>query len=216
MRISILILTLLSLSLCDYDGIDVSAWQGNIDWAKVKSTGKYFAILRAGTGQGNKDKYFDQNYNGAKSVGINVGAYWYSYAKSGSDGESEARHMLNVISGKQFEYPIYVDIEEASIFQAGIASAVAKSFCNFMEGKRYFCGIYSSLSFLNSYFDSECKTKYSIWVAQWSSKCTYKGQYGAWQYSSEGSVSGISGRVDMDKAYVDFPSIMKTKHLNGF
>ena len=124
--------------------------------------------------------------------------------------------MVNVISGKKFEYPIYIDIEEKSIFNKGIASAVAKHFCGHMESKKYFCGIYSSLSFLNDYFDKESKTKYSIWVAQWASKCTYKGQYGVWQHSSKGKVSGISGNVDLDKSYVDFPTIMKEKHLNGY
>ena len=82
--------------------------------------------------------------------------------------------------------------------------------------KKYFAGIYSSTSALNYYFNSQVKSRYSIWVAQWYSQCTYDGAYGMWQYSDSGSVSGISGNVDLDYAYEDFPKIMKTAHKNGY
>lgn len=211
-----ILLLLLSFTFCARRGIDVSAWQGNINWGAVKAAGIEFAIIRAGTGNGNKDKYFEQNYAGAHAQGIQVGTYWYSYAGSGAAAAQEAQHNLNIIRGRKFEFPIYVDIEEKSIFSKGIANQIAQNFCGVMESNRFFCGIYSSKSYYDSYFSAEVKKKYSIWVAQWSSRCTYSGPYGVWQYTSSGSVSGISGRVDMDYAYIDFLSIMKQAHLNGY
>ncbi len=127
-------------------GCDISAWQGDVNFSGVKNSGKTFVILRAGTGAGNKDKYFDTNYSKAKAAGLNVGVYWYSYASTTSDGTNEANHVLNVISGKKFEYPIYYDIEESSIFNLGITSTLAKNFCSLLEGRKYFCGIYASKS----------------------------------------------------------------------
>ena len=85
-----------------------------------------------------------------------------------------------------------------------------------MEKNKKFCGIYASKSYFDNYFTQEVKTKYSIWVAQYYSKCTYTGAYGVWQRSSKGSVKGISGNVDLDISYLDFPSIIKKAHLNGF
>ena len=216
MKTFLVIALILVLEICsNKKGIDVSKWQGSINWEKVAKV-KSFAIIKAGSGNGHIDEQFEKNYKNAKSAGVPIGAYWYSYADSGSDGKTEAKHAINALKGKKFEYPIYIDIEEKSIFKKGIASSVAKNFCEEMQSKKYYCGIYSSKSYFDSYFDSESKKKYSIWVAQWSSKCTYKGSYGIWQYSSNGSVDGISGRVDLDEAYEDFPSIIKKAHLNGY
>ena len=114
----ILLLSLITFSLSYLKGIDVSTWQGkSIDWKKVKSSGIHFAILRAGyigkkTGIVVRDDTFDINYKNAKSVGIKLGAYWYSYAKSQKEGEKEALACINIIKGKKFEWPIYVDIED--------------------------------------------------------------------------------------------------------
>ena len=217
MKVAIFLVFLFAYSLCVDEGIDVSAWQGNINWANVKRAGKKFAILRAGTGKGNKDKYFEQNYQNAKAQGIPVGVYWYSYANSGAEAKNEAALCHNILKGKKFEYPIYIDIEEKSIFQKNIANDLAINFCSYMESNKYFCGIYSSLYYYNSYFNKEVKAKYSLWVAQWGpDHCTYDGPFGVWQYSSTGSVSGISGNVDLDKSYSDFPTIIKNAHLNGY
>ena len=201
-----------------YNGIDVSEYQANIDFQRVKKSGINFVIMRAGIGHGRKDKYFEENYKKAKAAGLNVGAYWYSKALSVADSTSEAKYVLNALKGKQFEYPIYYDIEEKSLFSKGkkLTSDIAKNFCKIMESKGYLCGIYASLSYFNNYFTDDVKKKFTIWVAQYNTHCDYKGDYKIWQKSSHGSVSGIKGRVDLDECYYDFPSHIKQKKLNGF
>lgn len=214
----ILFCSLLCFITCAYKGIDVSVWQGsNVDFKKVKADGKSFVIMRAGIGT-NVDKYYESNYKKAKAAGMNVGAYWYCKALTVKASTNEANKALSALKGKKFEYPIYYDIENANLFAKGktLTSKIAENFCSIMEKHGYFCGIYASKSFLDSYFTDTVKKKYTIWVAQYNSKCTYKGTYKIWQRSSKGKVSGISGNVDLDESYCDFPSIVKNKHLNGF
>lgn len=109
-----------------FKGIDVSQFQGNIDFGKVKKSGIEFVIIRAGFGRyaNQKDPYFESHYKAAKAAGLKVGAYWYSYATSEADAKAEAETCLSIIKGKQFEYPIYFDLEESSQFRKG------KSFCD--------------------------------------------------------------------------------------
>ena len=199
-------------------GIDVSTWQGNIDFNQVKASGIEFVIIRAGYGNGVKDNWFEENYRKAKAAGLNVGAYWYSYASSAEEAKQEAQGCARVLAGKQFEYPIYFDIEEKSQLNRGQAfcSALVSAFCNEMEKMGYYAGFYASVSAALSYISSEVRNRYAFWVAQWSSKCTYSGSYGLWQYSSNGSVAGIGGRVDMDISYVDYPSVIKSGGFNGY
>lgn len=213
---SLILLGVLSMVVSyQVQGIDVSQWQGVINWNQVKASGIHYAIIRAGYGAGNVDPYFEQNYQGAHAAGVDVGAYWYSNANSVADGISEANYMLQHIRGKKFEYPIYYDIEENSIFQSGITNGIAKNFCSVMEANKFFCGFYCSTGFY-PYFSDELKTRYSIWVAEWGPVCHYTGPYGMWQYYNQGRISGINTDVDMDYAYQDFPTIMKQAHLNGY
>ena len=216
---SFLFLSLLVfLANCSYNGIDVSVWQGdNIDFKKVKADGKNFVIIRAGCGS-NVDKYFESNYKKAKAAGMNVGVYWYAKAMSEKASTEEANRVLKAISGKQLEYPVYYDIEQKEILNKGktFCSTIATNFCTIMEKNKKFCGIYASKSYFDNYFTDTVKKKYSIWVAQYNSKCTYTGSYGMWQKSSSGRVSGISGNVDLDISYQNFPEIIKKAHLNVF
>lgn len=215
--ILITLLSLLGTSLSQVYGIDISEWQGpNVDFYAVRNAGYSFVIIRAGYGGCYVDPYFEHNYNKAKAAGMNVGIYWYSYATQGSHGTLEANCVLNAIAGKQFEYPIYYDIEEGSIFSLGITNDIAYNFCTTMENNRYFCGLYASTSYLENYFNSWSRTKYSIWVAQYYDYCTYSGDYGIWQFTSSGQIPGVGGNCDLDLAYLDFPSIIKGAHLNGF
>ena len=217
-KILILLPLVFLLVKCKYNGIDVSEHQANIDFQRVKKSGINFVIMRAGIGHGRKDKYFEENYKKAKAAGLNVGAYWYSKALSVADSTSEAKYVLNALKGKKFEYPIYYDIEEKSLFNKGkkLTSDIAKNFCKILQSNGYLCGIYASLSYFNNYFTDEVKKKFTIWVAQYNTHCDYKGDYKIWQKSSHGSVSGIKGRVDLDECYYDFPSHIKQKKLNGF
>lgn len=199
-------------------GIDVSKWQESIDFTKVKNAGIEFVIIRAGYGNGNKDGCFEQNYSRAKAAGLAVGAYWYSYATSAAGAKQEAQKCAAILKGKQFEYPVYFDLEEKSQLEKGkdFCSSLIAAFCDEMEAQGYFAGFYMSLSAVNAYVTDAVKKRYAFWVAQWNSSCSYTGQYGLWQYSSKGSVSGINGNVDLDYGYVDYPSIIKKGGFNGF
>lgn len=201
-------------------GIDVSQWQGNIDFNKVKASGIDFVIIRAGYGReiSQKDPYFEQNYARAKAAGLNVGVYWYSYAASTADAVTEAQTCLKAIAGKQFEYPIYFDLEEAFQFAKGrtFCDGLVKAFCNEIEKAGYFAGLYCSTSYLNGYVSEAVRKRYAVWVAQYNNKCTYSGSYGIWQYGRSSKVNGVNGDCDMDIGYVDYPKIIKNAGLNGF
>ena len=200
-------------------GIDVSVYQGNIDWAKVKASGIGFAILRVGYGRcdDQKDKMFEQNYKNAKAIGMPIGIYHYSYAKTADNARQEAKTCLKWIKGKKFEYPVAFDIEDKSQTNLGKATltAIAKAFCEEIEKAGYYPCIYASKSWLDNKLDMSA-LKYDVWVAQWTNTCTYKGAYGIWQNSDNGSINGISGRVDTDISYKDYPTIMKTTGKNGY
>lgn len=197
------------------NGIDVSEWQGSIDWKKVKTD---FAILRAGYGRlvTQADKCFQANYDGCKANNIPCGAYWFSYAESVDDARQEAAVCLEIIKNKQFEYPIYYDIEEQRIFALGkqTVGAIIRTFLDTLEQSGYFAGLYMSLNNLNAYADDEIRRKYAVWVADYSTQ--RPASYGMWQKSSTGKINGIQENVDLDESYEDYPSIIKNAGLNGF
>ncbi len=201
-------------------GIDVSVHNGDIDWQKVKADGIEFAILRAGYGKlaSQKDQKFEQNYKNAKAVNFPVGAYWYSYAMSPEEAELEADVFLSVIKGKQFEMPVYFDLEEKKQFDLGKekVSAIMRAFLERVESAGYFTGLYGSASFLTTHTADDIKSRYTIWLAHWVDQTNYSGAYAIWQYSSKGKVAGINGNVDLDICYKDFPTVIKNKGLNGF
>lgn len=199
-------------------GIDVSQWQGDINWNDVRTD---FVILRAGYGRvaSQVDTKFERNYNGAKQAGIPVGAYWYSYAMSEDEAREEARVFMSIIKGKQFEYPVYFDVEEQKTLALGRdkVSAIITAFLNEMEKNGYFAGLYMSASPLTTYTTQYVKDRYAVWVAHYGvNKTTYSGQYGMWQYSSTGKINGINGNVDMNECYVDYPALIKKDGRNGF
>lgn len=199
--------------------IDVSTWQGNIDWSEVKADGVQGAIIRAGFGKvaSQKDNKFERNYTNAKAVGMPIGAYWYSYATSVADAKKEAEVCLSILKGKQFEYPIYYDLEDPSMTGCGksVLTQIATTFCETLESAGYYVGIYSNPNWLKNYLNYNTVKKYTLWLAHWGvSEPSY--ECGLWQYSSSGSVSGISGRVDMNWGYQDFPTEIKNGKFNGF
>ena len=201
-------------------GIDVSVHNGSINWNQVKNDGVQFAILRAGYGReaSQKDQRFEEYYTNAKAVGMPVGCYWYSYATGVEEARLEAQVCLSVIKGKQFEYPIYFDLEEQKAFNTGKAncSAMVRAFCGELEKARYFAGLYMSRSPFNSYMEEDIRTKYALWLAEYGSQLNYSGSVGMWQKSSTGRVSGISGNVDMNECYINYPERIQSAGLNGF
>lgn len=203
-----------------YKGIDISLWQKNIDFNAVKASGIDFVIINAGYGHSisQKDPYFEQNYSRAKAAGLKVGAYWYSYADSANDAKLEADTCLTTIAGKQFDYPIYFDLEEKSQFKRGSAfcSGLVRAFCSEIESHGYYAGLYISRSPLQNYISPDVASRYALWIAEYNPRLNYSGNYGIWQYSSNGSIAGISGNVDLDYSYIDYPTIIKQKGLNGY
>lgn len=203
-------------------GIDVSHWQGtNVDFNKVKKAGYDFVMINAGYGKyiGQKDECFETNYKKAKSAGLKVGTYWYSYALTSADAELEAKVFLEAIKGKTFEMPIAFDIEDSTQcnLSASTIGSIINAFCGYCEKKNYYVMLYSYAAFLNSKVPSDCKNKYCVWLAEFDkSKPSYGGSYGMWQYTSKGSVSGVNGNCDCNYAYKDFTAIIKKKGLNGF
>ena len=199
-------------------GIDVSKHQGTIDWDKVKASGKVdFAILRAGYGKefSQIDVQFVRNYSECKRLGIPCGVYWYSYATTAAEAEQEATVCLSVLSGKQFEYPIAFDIEEKASLQN--ADALCQAFCGALEKAEYYTAIYTFKSALESCIGNSVKNRYDVFLSHVDvSRSSYSDNYGLWQYSWKGSVPGISGDVDLDYAYKDYPAIIKAAGLNGF
>lgn len=201
-------------------GIDVSIHNGSIDWQKVKNAGIQFAILRAGYGRelSQKDTRFEENYRNAKAVNMPIGAYWYSYAMTEDEARLEADVFLSVIKGKQFEMPVYFDLEVKKQFDLGKekVSAIMRAFLERVESAGYFVGLYGSASSLTTHTADDIKSRYTIWLAHWTQQTNYSGAYGIWQYSDKGNVNGISGNVDLDFCYNNFPAIIRNKGLNGF
>lgn len=181
-------------------GIDVSEHQGKIDWEKVKADGVDFAIIRCGYGMDQEDqddKWFEYNVTECERVGMPYGIYIYSYATSVSRASSEADHVLRLIEGCNLSYPVFYDMEESSTIGKDLA-AIAKTFCDKIEAAGYPVGVYANLNWWNNYLTDPVFENWHRWVAQYNTSCQYKGDYGIWQYTSNGSVDGISGRVDMN------------------
>ena len=206
-------------------GLDISSYQNGINFDEIKSKVD-FLILRAGfTGWGgngtnkNKDRCFEKFYNQAKERKIPVGAYWYSCANTYEKGKAEAEYLYsNCLVGKQFEYPICIDVEEDRHQRVGkerIAEAI-KGFCEFLESKGYYVSIYANSNYFNNFIDTKQLSRYDKWLAVWTNnKPTFKyGDFGLWQNSSSGNIGGM--RVDTDFAYKDYPAIIKNAGLNGY
>lgn len=206
-------------------GIDISSWQSGLDMASVKNAGYEFVILRGGfTGYGsgrtkNKDNCFEGFYKQAKNVGLGVGCYWYSCADSSAQGNAEAEYLYtNCLKGKQFEYPIYLDVED-NTWQArnkkGVTDAII-AFCEYLEAKGYYVGVYASLSWFNNKIDTSRLKAYTKWVACWSNtapKVSFNA-FDMWQDSDDGRAGGK--RIDTDVSYIDFATVIKQGGFNGF
>ena len=188
-------------------GIDVSEFQGQIDWDKVKADGVEFAILRVGFGMDLKsqdDKYIERNISECERLGIPIGVYLFSYANTTAKASSEAEHTLRLIAGHKMPLGVWYDIEDnntsGSVSKSTLTDIINK-YCSIIKEAGYDVGIYASLSWLNNKIDNSLQEKYPIWVAQYYKECQYKKDYLIWQYSSSGKVDGISGKVDMNYYY---------------
>lgn len=210
-------------------GIDVSKWQGDIDFAKA-SAAIDFVVIRAGYGREESqiDVKWEKNYTGFKQQGTAVGAYWYCYADCAEAAKKEAEVCLQALKGKQFELPIFYDVLEGDhipILQksaerkgttvSALINEIVPAFCSILEQNGYYVGIYCNTNGYNNYLNDRNKQRYVQWVADWRGTCGYTGEKVLWQYSATGSVPGITGHVDKDYAYTDF-AVIKEKGFNGW
>lgn len=205
-------------------GCDISSFQNGISLANVKKDGAEFVIIRGGlTGWGSsrvksKDACFEKFYKEAKQIGLPCGCYYYSCADSAKKGEEEAEFLYNnCLKGKQFEFPIYIDVEDEH-WQLGKKNGVTDAiiaFCRYLEKKGFFAGVYSSTSWFENSIDTKRLEAFSKWVADWrGKKPTFK--YNGFDMWQTGLASYGGKRIDADTAYKNFPKIIKEAGLNGF
>ena len=208
-------------------GIDVSAHQGLIDWAKVPESGIEFAIVRAGYGKYSSqvDPMFQQNAFGALSAGLHIGAYWFSYALTPDDAREEAKLCAETIAQykKQMDFPIYFDYEYDSEIYAknngvtptqALRESLAKAFCDEIQSRGWRAGVYTNNDYLRNRWRFEVLDEWEIWLADYTGAPDV--ECGMQQTSSTGKVNGISGNVDMDTSFVDYPSLIKNDGWNGW
>ena len=196
-----------SMSSPTMKGIDVSTHQGSIDWNSVKNDIDY-AIIRCGYGSDNTsqdDKQWYNNVSECTRLGIPFGVYIYSYAENTTEAASEAKHVLRLVNGYNLSFPIYFDMEDKvqGALSSGMRGAIAKTFCDAIQSAGYEVGIYANKNWWENYLTDAVfnNNSWFKWVAQYNSTCTYSGSYTMWQYTSSGSVNGISGNVDMNYWY---------------
>ena len=214
--------------------IDVSEWQGVIDWEQVRPHIDG-AMLRAGFGRGTPDRQFDRNAAECNRLGIPCGAYWFSYAASAAEAEAEAAALLDTVKPWRMELPLAWDFEYDSVTHAALkgvtvtrslASAMALAFCSAVERGGYWALNYANPDFLGRYFDASVPARFGLWLAQWSGKGGEDDRPGGrdgvspprpcaiWQWSPRGSVPGIRGFVDLDVSETDFAALIRARGLN--
>ena len=189
-------------------GIDVSEFQGNIDWTKVKNDGVEFAILKLGniydTDANYKDSKFDTNYKNARANGIKVGAYIYNYCNTLDNLKKGLDWAFEKLAGKELDLPFYLDMEDKTIAVETVDSLTKQcnEFAKLVKEKGYRAGVYANVNWLkNELNPSKFDKNLSVWVAQYYKECQYEGKYDIWQYTSSGKVSGVSGNCDMNYLY---------------
>ena len=216
-------------------GVDISYWNEDVDFEKLKKAGIDYVIIRAGSVYQQPDRQFENHYKGAKAAGLDVGCYFYSYAHTVDEVEEEVEILLDIIDGKTFEYPVYFDMEEKS--QESLSTerrmAMCYTFCELMIESGYFPGVYANRRWLTNFFDiEELCTYFDVWYArypldtddgsepiyfdEWDYEVPEAASYGMWQFTQSGRVKGIDGNCDINAAYKDYPSIIKKYGYNGY
>lgn len=194
-------------------GIDVSEWQGDIDFYKVKESGIDFVMIRAGLRtskeQIEEDAYFKRNMKKATDAGLKIGIYFFSTADNEIEALEEARWVVDLIKDYKITYPIAYDIENIGKFStANITKKQlnknAKIFLDYISNSGYVGSLYSNATDLNEWWDTEYLKDYMIWMAHYTTLPSYEGNYVIWQYSDEGEIKGISGNVDLNVAYFSY------------
>jgi len=194
-------------------GIDVSKWNGTIDWTAVKNSGVNYVIIRCGyrgssTGALVEDPKFKANIQGANAAGLKVGVYFFSQAVNKAEAVEEASMTIELIKKYKISYPVFLDVEGSNGRGDKIDKAtrtdVIKAYCETVQNAGYTAGVYANKSWLNDKIDAGQLSKYKVWLAQYAATPTYTGRYDMWQYKSTGKISGISGNVDLNISYLGY------------
>lgn len=193
-------------------GIDVSKWQKEIDWDKVKNEGVDFAIIRCGyrgsvTGSLVEDPYFEQNIKGARAAGIKVGVYFFTQAVNEVEAVEEASMVISLLRDYELQYPVFIDTEgaggngRADSLNVEERTAVCEAFCTTVKNAGLEAGVYASRNWYNNKLTAGTLESYAIWLAEYRSVPLYQGYYQMWQYTSKGKINGINGNVDLNVSY---------------
>ncbi len=188
-------------------GIDVSSWQGEINWGAVKDSGVEFAMIRCGNLAYGLDERFVSNIAGASAAGLRVGVYCYTYAMTPAEAMQEAAFVVALCQNAGISYPIAIDLEDSCHKelspeeQAGIVNA----FCTVVYNAGYTPMVYSNVNWFNTRL---APVPWDHWVAQYNDVLEYQGVYTIWQYSGQGSVPGIAGKVDLDYCIQDYEALI--------
>jgi GH25 family lysozyme M1 (1,4-beta-N-acetylmuramidase) len=218
------------------NGLDVSRWNHQIDplsgeylpldWSGIKAQGYDFVILKAGSTKSGLEPTFEPDYEGAKAAGLEVGAYFYTYSNTIEGISNDADMLLRFLEGKQFEYPIYLDLEDPSLSTLGknYLSRMCTTFLETLQRNGYYAGLYTNHTWLTTLLDTaRMVSLFDIWYARypgteaptWNEE-KYGKQLGMWQYTQSGSIEGIEGEFDLNYSYKNYSSIMKKWGLNGY
>lgn len=207
-------------------GLDLSVHNGTVDFNAIKNAGHTFVILRAGYGSSisQKDKNFETYYKAAKAAGLKVGVYWYSYALTAAQGTDEAKICLEAIKGKTFEYPVFIDMEDADQYKKkhgmptnAVLCSICENFCKYLEGQGYYVGVYASESWFTNQLKNMSRS-YDLWVANWGTnngtlQANKSASYRLHQYTSMYTLNGK--RFDKNISYYDYETVIKEAGLNG-
>ena len=206
----------LSNTLVMMKGIDVSGWQGEIDFKAVKSSGIDFVIVKAGEGDVIVDTW-EKNFKNAKDAGLMVGAYWFCTSTTIDGAIQEAHKFIGALNGKQLDFPVYLDMETSGQFNNGKAfcTQLVEAFCSELEKAGYYAGVYCSTYWYSNYVDDNIRMKRPNWIAQYDDKCYYNGSFGIWQFGTD-TVPGVEFDCDRNWGYFDYSGYIKTHKLNGF
>lgn len=202
-------------------GIDISHWNKVINFDRASGDIDFVILKAGGSDKGfYTDNTFEKYYHEFHEIRqIPTGAYYFvgRMCIDYKSGVADAIRMLDIINGKKFEFPIYIDLESTSPKHIVGATEACKGFCDTIEKAGYYAGIYASdiSGFKDRLFLKELE-RYDKWVARYGSRPTYVKEYGIWQSSSKGRVDGINGNVDVDVCFKSYPEIMKRAHLNGY
>lgn len=204
-------------------GIDVSRYQGEINWEKVKADGVKFAFLKTVSTNKNFggiyiDQQFERNYAECKRLGIPVGVYYYTYAQDKATADAELAKLREAIKGKIFEYPIVIDVEDNSLkpLSADALTDLVEYAVKKIEGWGYYAMVYTYLYYQNTELNMSRLAKYDLWLAAYVKNRPTAPKHGIWQYSGSGKVNGINGDVDLNISYIDYAEVIKKAGLNGW